>query len=428
MRNLFKKRSQNHNKITVETFHGQTESIEKKSIDFVLFYKPVVSSDEELLWLKLGSFRVPAVTIPIEKRSELQKIEPFLFGLKNFDRQAYNNIMSTQTIAGKSKILWVRPITKNYKLPEKPFNQRALKDYEKGLYREDKQKWIPWKDYATLESDDEVATGKQKFPNPDYHAKRYTLKNLTLFGGLQLEELFTETDPARGKLKFQLPVIQYRSVLKLPKPEENLAEIADHLSKHFQQDAEKDKTSKKLEYRWSAKNLQLKLYCFFREELKMYDRTAYLKIEHQPDVSAFYASTYLKNDFELQNCDVLSLELKMNLNSNYREVDNAAFTPEILQNYFSEEVDLVFWQDTKYNRFCIADAEYCLIFKMAQIKKLVLTIEIERGREGRNRLQIELKNGKSQNVGRVDNTDAFNDEIPKLNRELPFPVTSRYGG
>jgi hypothetical protein len=89
------------------------------------------------------------------------------------------------------------------------------------------------------------------------------------------------------------------------------------------------------------------LYCFYRKEIGGYHSVAWLNINYQPNVTAFYETDYFKN-FKLgKHISFGVFNFEIELNSNYLQLKNAIFTTPALATYITNQTPTIFCKDTQ---------------------------------------------------------------------------------
>ena len=408
----------NGREICLKRNNGDDEKIQIKDIDYISIYRFDYMDTHDRCWLNFRSYTQPAVSV-CTLAGNFAAIEQFANSLPGFDSQQYAAIRASKAEV-KETVLWQKVHQPDFDIAPLPTQQvgDALSLLQQGLWIENKNTLVAWGTYDELAKHPLVKTQLIDFPNPLFTAKSYTIAKPTLFNGLKLSSLVTECDAAEGDFQLHLPVIQYRAQLSLGvNRQKSFDSIKTHLDTFFKQNA----TAQLIDYAvkdtwrisWHEGAAHVELYCFYREVPDGWDNTAWLTIQYSPNLDRFYQNDYQRDLVLNQSITYQQFDFSLDLNTDYRRVDNAIYTPDCFKTLLSEAQPLIIWHDTAEQVIGFAAAEYALVFNANEVQHLTLAVQNFRGSEGRNSLELNVQN---QNVpiGSVSNVAVFKKNMQKI--------------
>ena len=370
------------------------EKIEINKIDFITMYCFDTFNDNKRCWLHFNSTSSAEVGVTT-LAGNFHELEKLILKLVDFNSEKYFEIKSSD-IEIEKVILWEKKSVADFEL-----DVNLNLDFtvlEKGIFIENLNVLIPWETYNELEKNKIIVRKKVDFPNPDFSGYSYNIKSPTIFGGLKLNNLYTECDSFETKPKLDLPVIRYNSDIKLGffNTRNEFLKIKTHLDNYFQQEATSrygevfdiDKNDS-LYAIWGIENVLITFYCFYREEYQKLDTNAWLKIEFHPNTDKFFESDYQKSLVIHKYLDYEILPFEVDLSINYREMDNVIFTPKCFDNLFENDNQFLIWNDLQEGVIAFATAQYARIFKTNDFKSVSLGKDDFGDYEGQNDIRVD---------------------------------------
>lgn len=164
------------------------------------------------------------------------------------------------------------------------------------------------------------------------------------------------------------------------------------------------------------------MYCFYHKEIDGYDSVAWLNINYQPNVTAFYETDYFKN-FKLGkhiSFEVFNFEIE--LNSNYLQLKNAIFTPPALATYITNQNPTIFCKETQNGIIGIGNKAQSLLFDTLEIIEFFVAIQNYRGLKGRNSLNVGRNKSESFCIRSVSDSKICIAHFKKIKKLLGLPM------
>jgi len=118
-----------------------------------------------------------------------------------------------------------------------------------------------------------------------------------------------------------------------------------------------------------------------------------------------------------------TFDFSIDLNANYRQVENAIYTPDCFKRMITEAQPLLIWHDAQQNVIGFADATLALIFNVNEVEKLTLAVQNFRGSEGRNGLEVHVQR-ETAHLGSVSNVANFKKNIKKITKLIGKEVST----
>ncbi|MCU0353316.1 MAG: hypothetical protein MUD08_06180 [Cytophagales bacterium] len=402
---------------TVRNNH-HNEQIDTAAIDYVTMYHLGDNNGYENCWVNLKSFTQAHVSV-CTLADGFAKLESLLFALPGFDKNKFLEIKHHQAEYPET-VLWKKASQADFEIEAAPTGNSGLDALQKGLLIENSNRWIEWRDFVYLETLGFVKKRKQGFPNPLFQSFQYHVQKPTVLGGLKVQEMVIETDVfEQGKAKLHLPFECIKTEFRLGfGPKKDVLKIKQHLDAYLGHAAEAAETydEHSLDFVWQKEKVAVRLYCFYREQIKSLDDVAYLTLNHTPAVDAFYQTDYWKNFVLTEKINFQTFGFPTGLNSNYRSVDNAIYTPAPLAARLTDENPTIVWRDETSGIIGIGDRTHSLLFEVSAIKSMSLEIQNFRGSEGRNGWMVYFRDNTSFRVGGVSDTQACIRSFEQINR------------
>ena len=392
--------------------HGNHfEVLEINNLDYVTIYNLGDSNGFKNCWVNLKSFSKMYLSI-CTLADDFDKLEKFLLPLPNFDKELFLEIKNKLQEHPES-LVWKKDQKADFEIETNTNHNSGLDKLQKGLTIENENFRIDWSDFYYLEKI--LKSRIERFPNPSFKSYQYFIKKPTILGGLKVNEIIIETDSFEAnKVKMNLPFEKIRTCFKLGfDRKKEVLKIKSHLDLYFNQEA---KSEEDLNFSWEKDKIKVDLYCFYRREIDDFDAVAWLKINYSPDVSSFYETNYFKN-FSLGNhINYAFFDFKIDLNSNYREVDIASYTPTPLSSLMPKKAETIIWKDSQNGIIGIGNKEHSVLFTFSELDSFMLSIQNHRGSEGSNCLIASMKNQKAASfyIGSVSSTKICIENFKKI--------------
>lgn len=387
-------------------------------VDYITIYRFDYFDADDRCWLNLRSYSAQALSV-CTLAGNFATLEKIVTQLPNFDAvlyAAYRNAKDEMPEA----VLWQKVHTSDFAIT--PLNahdhgKNALDFLQQGLWLEHNNTLIAWGTYEDLQNNSQIKSHRIGFPNPSFYATEYRIEKPTIFNGLKLQSLYTASDSTQSTLKLHLPVIQYSAEISMGFNRQNSFDaIKTHLD-HFFQRAEPDNIDYNVKETWRAGwqvgAVRVELYCFYREMPDGWDNIAWLRIHYKPNLDRFYSNDYQRNFAVHAAIHYQAFEYAIDLNADYRQVENVIYTPDCFKSIISKAQPLVVWYDTAQEIIGFADAELALIFNANEVKSLTLAVQNFRGSEGRNGLELNFQR-ETVFIGSVSSVAKYEKSMKKL--------------
>lgn len=380
----------------IEYSHNDSniEKIEIDKIDFITMYCLDKFDENKRCWIDFTSYSSAQVSVTT-LAGNYQKLEDFLLKLEDFDSKIYFEIKNSDVEIEKV-ILWEKKSVSDFELVSKSNSDYTI--LKKGIFIENVNVLIPWETYNELEKNKIIVRKKVEYPNLLFSGYSYNVKSPTIFGGLKLSNLYTECDSFETKPKLDLPVIKYNSDIKLGffNTEKEFMKVKKHLDRYFNQDGFQDyyenypiRKKEDIKAIWGIENILITFYCFYRAEYQKLDTNAWLKIEFTPNTNRFFESDYQKNLEIHKSLDYEIFPFEIDLEINYREMNNAIFTPKCFEKLFENNNQFLIWNDVQEGIIGFGNAKHSRLFKPKDFKSVSLAIDDFGNYEGSNIIRID---------------------------------------
>ena len=387
--------------------------LEIENLDYVTIYNLGDSSGFKNCWVNLKSFSKMYLSI-CTVADDFDKLEKFLLALPNFDKDLFLEIKN-KIQEHPETVLWKKDQKADFEI-ETNLNQKSGLDLlQDGLTIENENFRINWGTYNSLENNKKISKRDELCPNPSFKIYQYFIKKPTILGGIKVNEIDIEIETfGASKVKMNLPFEKIRTSFKLGfNRKKEVLKIKSYLDLYFNQEA---KNEEDLNFCWEKDRIKVDLYCFYRKEIDAFDAVAWLKIIYSPDVSSFYETNYFKN-FNLGNhINYAVFDFKIDLNSNYREVDIASYTPTPLSSLMPKKAETIIWKDSQNGIIGIGNKVHSVLFTFSELDSFMLSIQNHRGSEGSNCLIASMKNQKAASfyIGSVSSTKICIENFKKI--------------
>lgn len=391
--------------------NGDNASIAFDDIDFITADR--LGGPDGVCWLNLSSFSKAPASIPSVAKG-FEHLQPFLERLSGFDLARWQALCQSSE-PEQQVLLWRRDADDDFVISTDTVH--GADGFNRGIYLDDCRQWLPWDTYETLGKLSFVNTHPERYPNPDFSGLRYEIRRPTIANGLKLPRLYTLTDAARGAPKLHLPVLCWQADIRLGRtPVMAFDRIREHLDRYLgssDMPITQHEPGMTLEGRWERERVTVSLRCFYRDEIKGWDNIAWLRIEHDPDVSRFYRSDYGERLTPGPTLTWQRFPVTLNVDANYRNVDNALFTPACFKDAFDEKHGMVIWVDHASPLLGIANENFALTFDTRHCHSLILSVRRFRGDEAGNALELNTTEGVIT-VGSVTDVGDFEREMKAI--------------
>ena len=385
--------------------------LEIVNLDYVTIYNLGDNNGFENCWINLKSATKSGLSI-CTLADDFDKLETFLLALHNFDETLFLEIKN-KLQEHPETVVWKKDQKADFEIESNTKHNSALNLLQDGLTIENENFRIDWSDFYYLEK--KIKSRIERFPNPSFKSYQYFIKKPTILGGLKVNEIVIETDSfEKNKVKMNLPFEQIKTSFKLGfNPKKEVLKIKSHLDSYFNQEA---KNKENLSFYWEKDKIKVELHCWYRDEIKDYNPVAYLEINYAPDVSSFYETNYFKTFNLGYHINFAVFNFKIDLNSNYREVDIASFTPTPLADLMQNQNETIIWKDSQNGVIGIGNKEHSILFTFSELDSFLLEIQNYRGSEGRNCLIASMKNQKAASfyIGSVSSTKICIENFKKI--------------
>lgn len=373
---------------------NHNSEIQKSNIDYIVIHKGEDYCNLERCWIDLKSFSSAAISINTLS-GNFDYLEKWLFTLPDFNKQKYLEIRNTNAEL-KTQVLWEKKSVSDFDI--KMVTEKSNISIKNGIYLENLKTTIPWETYIELEKNKILIRKKLDFPNPDFLGYSYSINNPTIFGGIKLSNLYTECDAFEKNPRLDLPVIKYISEIKLGfyNTEKEFLKIKKHLDHYFNQDGFQDygenypiRKNEDIKAFWAVDKVLISMCCFYREENQKLDTNAWLNIKFSPNIDRFFESDYQKNLQLHKHLEYEIFPFEVDLNINYREMNNVIFTPKCFAGLFENENQFLIWNDRQEGVIGFATAKYARLFKINTFKSVGLGKDDFGASEGWNQISVD---------------------------------------
>ena len=408
--------------------HHDNSEIHLNDVDYITIYRFDNLDAHDRCWLNLRSYSAQALSV-CTLAGNFAALERIVSQLPNFDVERYTAFRNAK-VGMAEAVLWQKVHTADFAISPTDVadnGKSALDLLQQGLWLEHLNTLIAWGTYEDLQNNKHIKTQRKDFPNPSFHATEYCITKPTIFNGLKLHSLYTACDSAQGALKLHLPVIEYCAEISLgANRQKSFDAIKTHLDHFFQNNAlSQIDYSVKDTWRvtWQVQSVSVELYCFYREMPDGWDNVAWLRIRYAPNLDRYYRTDYQRNLVLNAAIQYATFDFAIDLNANYRQVENAIYTPDCFKPMITEAQPLLIWHDTQQNVIGFADATLALIFNVNEVEKLTLAVQNFRGSEGRNGLEVHVQR-ETAHLGSVSNVANFKKNIKKITKLIGKEVST----
>lgn len=409
--------------VTLTRTNRDDEAIPLSQVDYVTIYRFANDDGRDLCWVNLKSYaHAPLSTSTLA--GNFHQLESLLLGWAGFDVAQYLAIKQSAQ-AHEELVLWKKAHQPDFVLS--PSAQSSLDLLPHGLMIENTQQFIPWGSYKALALHPAIKVTSKLFPNPRFNAYQYTVNRPVIANGLQLKSLYTCCDAYDETPKLDLPVIEWTAEISLGVNRvQNFLAIKTHLDAYL--GAEKQQTAIPLgtagdHLEWSSTQhlVTFSLRAFYRDETKDWDNVAWLRISYQPNLDAYYSNEYQQHLALSPALQYLCLPFRLALHTDYRQVENAIYTPACFKTLL-EATNSLIWRDDTNGLIGFANAEFARVYSMEEMISLQLAVQNFRGSEGRNALEV-VGHGGTSHLGAVSNVAAFIANIKPITKLMQKEVT-----
>ncbi len=356
--------------ITVNNNHGEKKAMRFDEVSRISVVSYADKNPEADFWLYFwpftggGSLSVPS------KAGGFSQLITALESFPGFDKQKYLQLIKGVTTQH-------RQVYKSDKVPTTAEltsgnAPQAFEKIEEGLWLEDRQELLPWGSFADLEQVKGVKRTKEFPPNPKFRQYAYALRDITVFNGLKLETLNCRTPGFSKQVGFnkQWPTTDFWTSIVLGKSgKETFDRLSAHFTKHWQNPTEDGEITKT----WKQDRVLVRLTCFKSESFRGYNRDCSLTITITPDLSAFFTGEYQQ---QLQLSSAIQykvLPASFGIDDDYTKNTNVFYTPNCFDGLLKPENQALIWVDEQQQKIGFANAKYCRILDLSEVKHLHLT-------------------------------------------------------
>lgn len=413
----------NDQEINLKRSNGDYEAILIDDIDYITIYRFDYLDTHDRCWLNFRSYTKQSVSV-CTLAGGYAAVEQFATRLADFNLAQYQAIKAS-TLEVKETLLWQKNHQADFAIEPLSTPYDALNLLQQGLWLENKKQLIAWGTYEELAQNRLIKTQLVNFPNPLFSAQSYAITQPTIFNGLKLSHLRTECDAAEGAYQLDLPVLQYRAEISLGlNRQKSFDGIKRHLDAFFKSATVTDYAVKDT-WRafWQTGAACVELYCFYRDVPDGWDNIAWLTIQYSPNLDRFYCNDYQRNLALNAAISYQLFDFSIDLNTDYRRVKNAIYTPGCFKPLISEAQPLLVWRDDHQKILGMASADYALIFNLDEIEQLTLAVQNFRGSEGRNGLEMRYQHD-TVHIGSVSNVASFKRDMQKVAKFINKKVES----
>jgi hypothetical protein len=390
--------------------NGDNAQMRLIDVDYVTIYRYANDDGRDLCWVNLKSYTHASLSCST-LAGNFHQLESLLLTWPGFDVPRYVAIKQS-TQAHEEQVLWKKQHQPDFAI-QGSAQSINLELLQHGLMIENAQQFIPWGSYHALSSHPMVKVTTKSFPNPRFKAQKYVLTRPVIANGLALKSLYTCCDAYDESPKLDLPVIEWTAEISLGVNRVNsFSVIQAHLDHFFgvnqqagQPESARPLAGEDLQSVWQQGQVTFSLRAFYRDETKDWDNVAWLSIAYLPNLDSYYCNDYQQNLTLNQSLSYLRLDFALGLQVDYRQVDNAIYTPQCFMPMLDESNSLI-WRDDAHGKIGLANATYARVFDLHEIEAMQLAVQNFRGSEGRNSLEI-LHEGQTIHVGGVSDVDAF---------------------
>jgi hypothetical protein len=360
-----------HNQtIVLHRNNGDNQEFDKQSIIYIRA-RSVHPKKEGEYWvdITIGSGSNMSITSRADGFSDL---EQWMFSLDGFNYTAYKT--DQKSTSADYILLWEAPVTKNALL----INETEATGFEKlqqGIQLENQDFLIPWGTFADLAEVSRVERSTISLPNPDYTQYAYSLHDVQLLNGLEVETLRAKTPSWAAPHQFNddWPVTDYVSTVKLGESTEaDFKRLKHHVSNHWGEPNYENQYPSSREACWNRGKNKIELRISTLADTDIYRPGCWVKISHEPDVDRFYTNDYQQG---LQLHDQLHhsiLNVKTDIGHSYVTEKKTRYTPSCFEKVLSSDACFVMWRDEKQDKLGFGNPDYCKIFDEHDISNLTI--------------------------------------------------------
>jgi Fe-S-cluster formation regulator IscX/YfhJ len=299
-----------------------------------------------------------------------------IFRLPDFDQQKFQRALSK--LHEEPQLVWTAKTQANTSIHRNNNAENYWQQMGEGIYLEDIQTLLPWRDFQTLE---ELKIAKKRTvsaPNPEYKCFEYTIRNPIIFGGLELCTLSISTPSIKinEKINTNWPIEKaYAQISFGLSGVDNYYQLKKHLTNILGNPAKVNETDDNVTSHWENGKSKVRINAWKPYKINTFYSYCDLIIAHEPNVSHFFEDDYVLH-FELNYLIQYQLfDLQISIMADYKDNRFVRMMPQALANILSDEKQTLIWIDAKKQLVGIGNKQYAHIQSLNEQKGWLFVIE-----------------------------------------------------
>jgi len=280
---------------------------------------------------------------------------------------------------------------------------------------DDRDTLITWKSYKNIDRKffhRELIQGED-----DKYAYVYKIEFITIFNSVKLPYLQTTSMFAstEDNLNEKFPVNEYYSEIFSSYVIDEFNKITKSINSYFNKTGETFSTASRL----PVYSLRVNTVTI---DIKTTQTSIQIRITKDIDEDAFYSKDYYL-DLSIEHVDYIKIPIRLNILADYKNTSKLMYTPKCFNDIITDNESCIFWIHKDGSKIGMANNKLGLTFKPIRLIKIRLLVELIRGIESQNNIEIINKDGKKFKKLSVSNPTAFNKFLPELSSLLKIPFT-----
>ena len=317
------------------------------------------------------------------------------FGFDGFDDMSFDSLMAGDTI----------------ETPEEKKDVN-IDDY---IIVDDRDTLITWKSYKNID---------RKFFNRELirgedgkYAYLYKIEFITIFNDVKLPYLQTTSMFASTEenLNEKFPVNEYYCEIYSSYVIDEFNKLTKKINAFFNKTGETFSTDSRLPVYFLRVNT-------VSIDIKTTQTSIQIRIAKDIDEAAFYSKDYYR-DLSIEHVDYIKIPIRLNILANYKNTSKLMYTPTCFKEIITDDETCIFWVHKDGSKIGMANSRLGLTFKPIKLIKIRLVVEMLRGMEAQNHIEVINKDGKNFKKLSVSNPAAFKNYLPELTKLLKIPFT-----
>jgi len=299
----------------------------------------------------------------------------------------------------------------NLTMPEQE-KEVHIDDY---IIVDDRDTLITWKAYKNI--DRKYFTRTLIQGEDGKYAYVYKIEFITIFNDVKLPYLQTTSMYASTEenLNERFPINEYSCEIYSNYVIDEFNKLTKKINAYFNKTGETFSTDNRL----PVYSLRVNTVTI---DIKTTATSVQIKIAKDIDKDAFYSKDYYR-DLSIEHIEYLKIPIGLNILADYKNTSKLMYTPICFKDIITDDESCIFWVHKDGSKIGMANNQLGLTFKPIKLIKIRLVIEMIRGIEAQNNIEIINRDGKNFKKLSVSNPSAFVNYLPQLTELLGLPFT-----